>query len=189
MSFRKRNIALSSTESSNFAAQSGKTTARGVRVSPVTAHPTVSTGTVSLDKLLSLGVGQALGTSLLIGEEGTTDFASALLRCYAAEALMHGHKVLVVAPEGWANSLPGVVEDRGSWKEPPTSQDSEKMKIAWRYERLGAHGEQRKPPGGWFYACVFSSGFTISRDKPILLHIGSITLHFSWFYGSNAPTQ
>jgi len=147
MSFRKRNIALSNTGSKSPVAQSEKFSTPGVRISPVTSHPTISTGTSSLDKILGLGAGQPLGTSLLIEEEGTTDVASALLRCYAAQAIIQGHKVFVVGPDGWASQLPGVVEDRSNEKEPGSTQDSEKMKIAWRYERLGAHGEDRRPLG------------------------------------------
>jgi len=154
MSFRKRNIALSNTGSKNPTTQNEKISTPGVRISPVTSHPTISTGTASLDKLLGLGAGQPLGTSLLIEEEGTTDFASALLRCYAAQAIIQGHKVFVVGPDGWASQLPGVVENRGSEKEPGSIQDSEKMKIAWRYERLGAHGEERRMPGRLAFECV-----------------------------------
>lgn len=184
MSFRKRNIALSNTASSSAASVNGKIAAPGVKISPVTSHPTISTGTASLDKLLSLGAGQALGTSLSVEEEGTTDFASALLRCYAAEALTHGHRVVIVAPEGWASSLPGVLEDRGSGKEPGSSLESEKMKIAWRYERLGAHGEERRPPGGWFQTCTF----LYLASSLSWLHIGSHLIS-TWFFSSNISNQ
>jgi elongator complex protein 4 len=148
MSFRKRNVALSNTGSKSPVTQNEKISTPGIRISPVTSHPTISTGTVSLDKLLGLGAGQPLGTSLLIEEEGTTDFASALLKCYVAQAIIQGHKIFVVGPDGWASQLPGVVENRGSEKEQGSIQDAEKMKIAWRYERLGAHGEDRRIPGG-----------------------------------------
>ena len=153
MSFRKRNIGLSNAGSKNPITQNEKIPTPGVRISPVTSNPTISTGTASLDKLLGIGAGQPLGTSLLIEEEGTTDFASALLRCYAAQAIIQGHKVFIVGPDGWASQLPGVVENRGSEKEPGSIQDSEKMKIAWRYERLGAHGEDRRRSGGLPFEC------------------------------------
>ena len=145
MSFRKRNVPLSGVGATISPSHDEKSSQPGVRMSPLTSHPTISTGTASLDKLLGLGAGLALGTSLLIEEEGTTDFASALLRCFAAEGIIQKQKVFVVAPEGWANQLPGVVEERGS----ALTGESERMKIAWRYEKLGAHGDERRPPGGW----------------------------------------
>ena len=46
-----------------------------------------STGTASLDGLLGGHSGLALGNSLLIEESGTTDFAGALLKYYAAEGI------------------------------------------------------------------------------------------------------
>jgi elongator complex protein 4 len=145
MSFRKRNVPLSGSGATISSSHDEKLSKAGVRISPLTSHPTISTGTASLDKLLGLGAGLALGTSLLIEEEGTTDFASALLRCFAAEGIIQKQKVFVVVPDGWANQLPGVVDS----KERALPGESERMKIAWRYENLGAHGEERRPPGGW----------------------------------------
>jgi elongator complex protein 4 len=145
MSFRKRNVPLLGSGAAISSSREEKLSQAGVRISPLTSHPTISTGTSSLDKLLGLGAGLALGTSLLIEEEGTTDFASALLRCFAAEGIVQKQKVFVVVPDGWANRLPGVVEERAS----TLTGESERMKIAWRYENLGAHDEERRPPGGW----------------------------------------
>lgn len=79
--------------------------------------------------------GLALGSSLVIEEEGTTDFSSSLLRCFAAEGVLQGHAVFVVAPEG-SMILPGEVEEKGPHGK--SREAEEKMKIAWRYERLGA---------------------------------------------------
>jgi elongator complex protein 4 len=150
MSFRKRNAPLLGSGAAVSSPHDEKLSQANVRISPLTSHPTISTGTASLDKLLGLGAGLALGTSLLIEEEGTTDFASALLRCFAAEGIIQKQKVFVVAPDGWANQLPGVVEERASDSRERTSiGESERMKIAWRYENLGVHGEERRPPGGW----------------------------------------
>lgn len=94
-----------------------------------------------------------MGTSLLIEESGTTDFASVLLRNFAAQGIMHNrvtknavhcHVVVVGAPASWANDLPG--EYKGSTKDQKKNkivQDSSKvsvsnmaekdLKIAWRY--------------------------------------------------------
>ncbi|OAG44813.1 hypothetical protein AYO21_00774 [Fonsecaea monophora] len=142
MSFRKRNVGLSgSTRSEGSAAQSSakdRVQLPGVRPSPVDGWPTTSTGTASLDALLAGHSGLALGSTILIEESGTTDYAGALLRFYAAEGLLQGHHVHVVAlPEQWGRELPGAV---GESEKKETPAETEKMKIAWRYESLGQFG-------------------------------------------------
>jgi elongator complex protein 4 len=78
-----------------------------------------------------------LGNSIIIGESGTTDYAGALLRFYAAEGVVQGHKVHVVGMgEVWGRELPGISEDRSD-KRKEGKERAEKMKIAWRYEGLG----------------------------------------------------
>ena len=77
----------------------------------------------------------------MIEEEGTTEFARSLLACYAAEGVVQGHAVFVVGPEG-SLSLPGLAEEKD--KKGKASLESEKMKIAWRYERLGEFGERER---------------------------------------------
>ena len=114
----------------------------GVRPSPIDGRPTTSTGTPSLDGLLAGHAGLALGTSLLIGESGTTDYAGALLRFYAAEGVVQGHRVHVVGmPEAWGRELPGIAEERGERKK---EEAKERMKIAYRYERLGQFGAEKR---------------------------------------------
>lgn len=140
MSFRRRNIGLSaSTNNKDQYDQSSKaplSAAPGVRPSPIDGRPTTSTGTSSLDSLLAAHAGLPLGTSLLVEENGTTDYAGALLRYFAAEGLVQGHHVHVVGlREKWGRELPGLV---GSAEKEERSQRAEdRMKIAWRYERLG----------------------------------------------------
>ncbi|KAI4142162.1 MAG: hypothetical protein LQ340_007424, partial [Diploschistes diacapsis] len=123
--------------------------ASGVRPSPLDGRPTTSTGTRSLDGLLAGHAGLALGNSLLIEEEGTTDYAGTLLRYYAAEGVVQGHRVHVVGlNERWGRELPGLVGaageagERGRGSEPDAAANGEKMRIAWRYERLGQFGEK-----------------------------------------------
>ena len=169
MSFRKRNVPLLGSGATISSSHDDKFSQAGVRISPLTSHPTISTGTSSLDKLLGLGAGLALGTSLLIEEEGTTDFASALLRCFAAEGILQNQKVFVVVPDGWAKQLPGVVEERGS----TSAGESERMKIAWRYENVGAHGEERRPPGGWRLIVQYSRSVTRFQRLDMHLHTSS----------------
>jgi elongator complex protein 4 len=158
MSFRKRNVGLSSSPRTTQSPLQNSNTSptpkpppRGVRPSPVDGRPTTSTGTHSLDALLAGHTGLALGTSLLIEESGTTDFGGALLRYYAAEGIVQGHRVHVVGVgEGWGRELPGLagavegeeLEGLGKGKR------SERMKIAWRYERLGEFGGVAGSRGG-----------------------------------------
>ncbi|CAK9436880.1 uncharacterized protein LODBEIA_P14020 [Lodderomyces beijingensis] len=120
----------------------------GVRPSLSTSQPTTSTGSSDLDKILS-HQGLPLGNSLLIEESGTTDFASVLLRAFAAQGIMHNritananakelHShviVLGMAPQ-WANDLPGLY--KGS------SKEQKKAKIAENESKVSvsniAHG-------------------------------------------------
>jgi elongator complex protein 4 len=164
MSFRKRNVALSTANPASLTAQKTSVTQiPGVKPSPLIAIPTTSTGTASLDKLLGLNAGLALGSSLLIEEEGTTDFASALLRCFAAEGILQGHAVFCVAPEGGIVP-PGVVEEKEYGKK--VDHDSGKMKIAWRYESLRGRGVEEKR--GAYCVSLISILFFILSIAPLL---------------------
>jgi elongator complex protein 4 len=123
-----------------------------VRPSPIDGRPTTSTGTPSLDGILAGHAGLPLGNSILIEESGTTDYAGALLRFYAAEGVVQGHKVHVVGMgEVWGRELPGISEDKGGEKRRESKERAEKMKIAWRYEGLGQFESARGA------CCVFSS--------------------------------
>jgi PAXNEB protein len=178
MSFRKRSVPLSNaTKGPPGRSNPGPADAEpatspavslpGTRISPQFSLPTTSTGTASLDSLLGLGAGLALGTSLAIEEGGTTDYAGALLRCFAAEGVMQGHKVFVGAMEQWGATLPGLAEERGKKGTASAStQDAgpgagagaaERMKIAWRYERLGAVGAENERRGAWEPSRVFNA--------------------------------
>ncbi|KAH0613978.1 uncharacterized protein H6S33_005864 [Morchella sextelata] len=162
MSFRKRNIVINRGPSPHTptptptppAATAPKPPTPGIRPSPINGQPTTSTGTPSLDALLAGHAGLPLGCSVLIEEPGTTDFGGALLRYYAAEGIVQGHAVTVVgAPEAWVRDLPAVTgaeevgDETGSGG---AEKGSGKMKIAWRYERLGGFGSgiggSRAPP-------------------------------------------
>ena len=147
MSFRKRNVGLAGPSSAPASPRSPPLThptVPGLRPSPLDGRPTTSTGTQTLDDLLAGHAGLALGNSLLIEENGTTDFAGALLRFYAAEGVVQGHKVHVVGVgQQWGRELPGLVGASGAVdqeSEAGATVDREKMKIAWRYERLGEFG-------------------------------------------------
>ncbi|KAI9770624.1 MAG: hypothetical protein M1840_003216 [Geoglossum simile] len=151
MSFRKRNIGLSSSSRAPQSSPQSRPSPPGTRPSPIDGRSTTSTGTPSLDALLAGHAGLALGTSILIEESGTTDFGGALLRYYAAEGIVQGHRVhLVGVGELWGRELPGLVGVAGGEElEGAGKGRSERMKIAWRYERLGEFGSvagSRAPP-------------------------------------------
>ena len=152
MSFRKRNVVVSSLRSpSQSSSDTEKNLVQGVRPSPLDGRLTTSTGTRSLDALLAGHAGLALGTSLLIEENGTTDFGGILLRYFAAEGIVQGHQIHVLGMnEAWGRELPGFT----GAKEGTSNRDDEKnlpadrMKIAWRYERLGEFGRGGR---SWIY--------------------------------------
>ncbi|RAH44502.1 elongator complex protein 4 [Aspergillus brunneoviolaceus CBS 621.78] len=156
MSFRKRNIGLSTggdrtasvnasaglqQATSTAAAAAAPETTPGVRPSPDDGRPTTSTGTPSLDNILAGHGGLPIGKTLLVEENGTTDFAGALLRYYAAEGVVQDHRVHVVGmPEQWGRSLPGLIGPADAVDDKQDKRKGERMKIAWRYERLGEFG-------------------------------------------------
>lgn len=144
MSFRKRNIVVSSPGSGGLPIrQAEKTEIPGVRPSPLDGRLTTSTGTRSLDTLLAGHAGLPLGTSMLIEESGTTDFSGALLRYFAAEGVTQGHVAHVLGVgDAWARELPGIqAQKKSSEKSTEQKIQGDKMKIAWRYERLGEFGK------------------------------------------------
>lgn len=153
MSFRKRNVGLSTggPRAAPVPATANSTDqhiAPGLRPSPIDGRPTTSTGTPTLDRLLAGHAGLALGSSLLIEEGGTTDFAGALLRYYAAEGIVQEQQLHVVGfdPQ-WGTTLPGLIGATEAGDKKP-NESSEKMKIAWRYERLGNFGAGPTPSRG-----------------------------------------
>jgi elongator complex protein 4 len=142
MSFRKRNVVVG--QRGDFGVD-GKTqeqvSVRGVRPSPIDGRLTTSTGTRSLDSLLAGHAGLVLGTSFLIEESGTTDFGGTLLRYYASEGVAQGHLIHVLGiSEAWGRELPGLSSEGSSARSEQRHSSDEKMKIAWRYERLGEFG-------------------------------------------------
>ncbi|PBP20760.1 paxneb protein superfamily [Diplocarpon rosae] len=149
MAFRKRSIVPQSGRTSSLPSHPIKPTLPlGIRPSPLDGRFTTSTGTHSLDSLLSGHSGLVLGTSLFVEENGTTDFAGALLKYYAAEGVVQGHYVHVLGMhEGWGRELPGV--GAGEKRKDEQRAREDKMKIAWRYERLGEFGagaRDKHPP-------------------------------------------
>lgn len=153
MSFRKRNAVISAPASAQAIVQSRSEAqlAPGLRPSPLDGRVTTSTGTSSLDGILAGHAGLPLGSSLLVEEHGTTDFSGNLLRYYAAEGLVQGHQVHVLGyPEAWKHELPAVSTKKDSTASKASSQNDEKMKIAWRYENLASRNSpSNSPMGRW----------------------------------------
>lgn len=149
MSFRKRNVGLSSASKDTPAevaelhtsTVSNAESLPGVRPSPDDGRLTTSTGSLSLDNLLAGHAGLPLGKILLIEENGTTDFAGTLLRYFAAEGVVQQQQVHVVGVgEQWGRSLPGLVGSAEAIRDKSDRRTEDRMKIAWRYERLGEFG-------------------------------------------------
>jgi elongator complex protein 4 len=78
---------------------------------------------------------------------------------------MQGHKVFVGAMEQWGAALPGLAEERGKKETASASAQGagvgagagERMKIAWRYERLGTVGAENERRGAWEPSRVFNA--------------------------------
>ncbi|KAK2737429.1 hypothetical protein FQN57_007519 [Myotisia sp. PD_48] len=150
MAFRRRNIAVPSRTGRPGPPVPSTTSSppptkpppiAGLRPSPIDGRPTTSTGTQTLDSLLAGHAGLAVGSSLLIEESGTTDFAGALLRYYAAEGVVQGQQVHVIGFDSqWAATLPGLIGAADAAEDKSSKGKEDKMKIAWRYERLGGFG-------------------------------------------------
>lgn len=171
MAFRRRNVVVSQNQPgspSQATPSARQTLAPGVRPSPLDGRLTTSTGTRSLDSLLAGHAGLALGTSLFIEEIGTTDFAGSLLRYYVAEGVIQGHTVHVLGMhEPWGRELPGLSTGDASSKSEKKDASDEKMKIAWRYERLGEFGAGARG-GCSIHVDIFSNIhlFFFNRQKP-----------------------
>lgn len=123
----------------------------GVRPSPITSQPTVSTGLVDVDKILQHN-GMPTGNGLLIEESGTTDFAAVLLRAFVSQGVMHNrvgstvqcHSIVVGLLAAWAKDLPGLYKGSSKDQKKQKIREHESklsvanvtdndMKIAWRY--------------------------------------------------------
>ena len=98
--------------------------------------PTISTGTATLDALLSPPAGLPLSSALLVEEDGTGNYSGVVLRQYVAEGVVQGDKVWIGGVgEAWWRGVPGVTkQEKASGKSTDAVKEmEEKMKIAWRY--------------------------------------------------------
>ena len=97
--------------------------------------PTISTGTSTLDDLLSPQSGLPISSALLVEEDGTGNYSGVVLRQYVSEGVVQGDKVWIGGVgDGWWRSVPGIAKQEKSTKTADTVKEvEEKMKIAWRY--------------------------------------------------------
>ncbi|KYK55866.1 Elongator complex protein 4 [Drechmeria coniospora] len=194
MSFRKRNSVLRAPRLANSAPEDKAIIAAGVRPSPHDGRLTTSTGTITLDQILAGHAGLPLGSSLLIQESGTTDFAGTLLRYFAAEGLVQGHHVHVLgAGDEWRRDLPGLAShgkpSATQFTSSSPSPSPEKMRIAWRY---GALGNVPKPAKGAAVVPVTSDNgkpFCHDFDMAKRLESGDIAGQLLSHPPSSAPSR
>jgi elongator complex protein 4 len=96
--------------------------------------PLISTGTLTLDALLSPAGGLPVSSSLLIEEDGTGNYSGVILRQYAAEGVVQGNRVWVGGiGQAWWRGVPGLSKEEKAKASDAVKQVEEKMKIAWRY--------------------------------------------------------
>lgn len=134
----------------------------GIKPSPASSHQTTSTGSYHLDKVLGHS-GLPLGNSLLVEEQGTTDFSSILCKLFSSQGIVYNrtgnssatsgntHLIVLSLNQNFSKELPGVY--KGSRKDIKRSKIAEEeskltvqnltgkteaarnkdLKIAWRY--------------------------------------------------------
>ena len=161
MSFRRR-------ENGNVPS---RTLPKGVKPSAANGIPVTSSGCQSLDTTLSGHGGIPVGSGLLIGENGTTDFGGVLLRYFAAEGLLQEHTVWVGGgyDRSWAQELP-VAVDASQEDQAAVQKLEERMKIAWRYTSLPEFGASQRIP---------TTGPSSEGIKDIFCHSYDLTKHLT----------
>jgi elongator complex protein 4 len=105
--------------------------------------PVISTGTATLDALLSPALGLPLSSALLVEEDGTGNYGGVVLRQYVAEGVVQGNKVWIGGVgDTWWRNVPGLARESKSSKSTSeaASELEEKMKIAWRYGIIDPKG-------------------------------------------------
>ncbi|RCI15092.1 hypothetical protein L249_7120 [Ophiocordyceps polyrhachis-furcata BCC 54312] len=134
MAFRRRNQVIHVSRSSTSSEIKELLVCSDVQAADRRKSKT-STGTPSLDQILSNQRGLSFGTSLLIEETGNTDYGGVLSRYFAAEGLVQGHAIHFHGLGDIRQELPGLVEEEKTKEATPLiSPYDNKMRIAWRYE-------------------------------------------------------
>lgn len=111
----------------------------GIRPSPVSATFATSTGSNDLDKVLT-HMGLPLGNSILVEEQGTTEFNSILAKLFVAQGIVHNriggssnaskengntHAIVISLNQMFAKELPGIY--KGSRKDVKKQQITEEQ--------------------------------------------------------------
>lgn len=138
--FTRKSIPLNSRGDQSLARQNARPEHYGLRPSLFNSKPCVSSSSRSLDQLLQHG-GLPLGSVTLLEEHGTTDFASSVLKGFAALGIDEARHqcpttVLCVGVPEYLRVLPGVKQEPTNDPRPLNTED--KMKIAWRYQRINS---------------------------------------------------
>lgn len=111
----------------------------GIRPSPVSAAFATSTGSSDLDKVLT-HIGLPLGNSILVEEQGTTEFNSILAKLFVAQGIVHNrlggssntskesgntHAIVISLNQMFGKELPGIY--KGSRKDVKKQQISDEQ--------------------------------------------------------------
>ncbi|RKP11054.1 Elongator complex protein 4 [Thamnocephalis sphaerospora] len=121
----------------------------GTRLSAYNSQLLTSSGVSSLDDILASDAcgGLPVGTLLIVREDQQTRYAQLLLRYFLAQGMAHGHGMLVAsadeAPDALLRRLPGWTDvttepkqESGTPAAVPADSEADRMKIAWRYQKL-----------------------------------------------------
>jgi len=116
----------------------------GVSPSIYTNHLLASTGIPDLDRFLGGGV--AIGTVLVVKEDASGNFSKLLLKYFLSEGLVHNHSLMIaeanVDGKKLLNSLPSFEFETNCDNQNDSKIDeSDKMKIAWRYQKQNSTKE------------------------------------------------
>lgn len=161
----------------------------GIKPSPATSQPTTSTGSHDFDLLLG-HTGLPLGQSLLVEEEGTTEFALMLSKLFGAQGIAHNrlekplgdntHIIVITNNPSLIKEFPGLY--KGNNRETKRSKidaesqkisvenlshsrgrlsRSDDLKIAWRYS-LGDHHKKADEKAGSPNTSTYNNQFDIT---------------------------
>jgi elongator complex protein 4 len=126
--------------------------------------PAISTGTSTLDSLLSPLPGLPVSSVLLVEELGTGNYSGVVLRQYVAEGVVQGNMLWIGAVgEIWWRGVPAVGDAQSTMKKSPTRETEEKMKIAWRY---GVDEPKTSNSRSNAHIAEFCHSFDISQQLP-----------------------
>lgn len=95
-----------------------------------------SSGIASLDAFV--GGGLPIGSLLLVYEDANCNLSDSVLRCYFAEGVYSKHDLCVVALRNDPLENLPTKEDSLPPSDARVDEETEKMKIAWRYENLSS---------------------------------------------------